>query len=388
MSSVVRSVFVSEYLCGGAWPTEVLPESLAAEGRAMIEALVTDFSALPDVTVLTTWDRRLAPPSFLSNSNVQTHWVQNPGREREIFDQLTAVATATLIIAPEFDSILEQRCLQTSRNCEKNLPVTEDFISAHKSSAGFVETSESVRRKLNSTPAAIRLCADKLAVYELCRQLGIPAIHTCGLRAQPQGLPCIVKRRDGAGSLGMQLISTRKQWQQWRLSVAPEQYIEQPWFAGTPCSVAALVHAGRVNTLFPVALQNLSTEGTFRYLGGTIPAPGIELDWLKPAVLRLVEAIPGLSGYIGFDFLIGSRSKGISLAEETRLVEINPRLCTSYIGYRKLCTQNLAKWLLDPQQDAVPEFTGSVTFEATEELSSPEKNVSASLSSLPRTHRD
>ena len=400
---MIRSVFVSEYLCGGAWPAEALPESLAAEGRAMVEALVEDFAALPDVRVLTTWDQRLAPPAFLSNSHVQTRWIQNPAQEKESFDQLAAEADATLVIAPEFDSILEQRCLQVFQCHEENLLDQENLIPASKSAPSFASDSKCERRRLNSTPAAIHLCADKLAVFELCERLGIPTIptrrlETCSLSqlnfrvekcaasdngaesretdpnpklrgsTNPQCLPCVVKRRDGAGSLGMQLISTQHELQQWRMSVSPEQspekYIEQPWYAGTPCSMAALVQAGRVCALFPVALQHLSTEGKFRYLGGTIPAPGIEPDWLKPTVLRLVEAIPGLSGYIGFDFLIGSQS------EEPVLVEINPRLCTSYVGYRKLCAHRLTDWLLNPQADSAPKFTGSVTFDAAGNLPS------------------
>ena len=55
-------LFVSEYLCSGAWPEPELPPSLAREGRAMLLALLTDLAVLPDVTLWTTWDARLGEP--------------------------------------------------------------------------------------------------------------------------------------------------------------------------------------------------------------------------------------------------------------------------------------------------------------------------------------
>ena len=52
-------VFVSEYVCGGAWPDELLDNSMAAEGRAMLVSLVQDLLRIPAVNVVTTWDQRL-----------------------------------------------------------------------------------------------------------------------------------------------------------------------------------------------------------------------------------------------------------------------------------------------------------------------------------------
>jgi predicted ATP-grasp superfamily ATP-dependent carboligase len=51
--------------------------------------------------------------------------------------------------------------------------------------------------------------------------------------------------------------------------------------------------------------------------------------------------VPGLSGYVGLDLLAP-----FATPEELLVVEINPRLTTSYLGYRALADQNIAQYLL------------------------------------------
>lgn len=49
------------------------------------------------------------------------------------------------------------------------------------------------------------------------------------------------------------------------------------------------------------------------------------------------------------DFSVGDDS-----ADAVRIVEINPRLCTSYVGYRALAVDNLAAWILQQQGNTDP----------------------------------
>jgi hypothetical protein len=49
-----------------------------------------------------------------------------------------------------------------------------------------------------------------------------------------------------------------------------------------------------------------------------------------------------LSGYIGFDLIM------TDAAPRVRIVEANPRLTTSYIGYRCLTSENLAARMIFP----------------------------------------
>ena len=57
---------------------------------------------------------------------------------------------------------------------------------------------------------------------------------------------------------------------------------------------------------------------------------------------RAIGAVPGLAGFVGVDLILG-RECGCPI---DTVVEINPRLTTSYVGLRALARENLAeRWL-------------------------------------------
>jgi predicted ATP-grasp superfamily ATP-dependent carboligase len=78
-----------------------------------------------------------------------------------------------------------------------------------------------------------------------------------------------------------------------------------------------------------------------QYLGGRIPAD------ISPESAALIEdlihstckTIPGLKGYLGIDLLLPEAGTPL-------VVEINPRVTTSYVGYRRLCRGTIARRLL------------------------------------------
>ena len=80
------------------------------------------------------------------------------------------------------------------------------------------------------------------------------------------------------------------------------------------------------------------------------------------------RSIAGLSGYVGFDLLFPHDEP-----KSMRIVEINPRLTTSYLGYRVLCKENIMERVLFPENfhepmrwaDRAARFTpdGQVSFE-------------------------
>src|SRR5262249_42859079 len=55
-----------------------------------------------------------------------------------------------------------------------------------------------------------------------------------------------------------------------------------------------------------------------------------------------VAAVPGLQGYVGVDLVLGSAGDG----SQDWVIEINPRLTTSYVGLRALAEDNLAEVML------------------------------------------
>src|SRR5690606_12036712 len=94
-------------------------------------------------------------------------------------------------------------------------------------------------------------------------------------------------------------------------------------------------------TILPPARQLLSDDACLRYEGGIVPWSTPAAEAMQQIVRRCCEQVEGLRGYIGFDFVLPEATP-----DQPLLVEINPRLCTSYLGYRRLTDDNLAAVML------------------------------------------
>jgi hypothetical protein len=322
-------LFVCEYLCGG-WGGELIDSSLRAEGAAMLIAVASDFCRVEGCRVVTLWDERLGrcPIEW-----AEVILVRQTGEATRLFRRYAAECDATFDIAPELDGALLER-------------------------RRMVEEVGGVY--LGASAAAIELCADKLWLAEHLTAHGIPTIRTRLLSDEDNAampslpLPLVVKRRDGAGGLSMQLVRELSQWEAIRQSYIKndwcERMIAQPFIAGKNLSVAAIVGEDRAAIeIFPVGEQHLSDDGEFRYLGGRIPAESSVQRPIVELVRKTLAAIDGLTGYVGFDILLPKDA-----AAEPLVVEINPRLTTGYLGYRELTDENLAERLLFPAQSFRP----------------------------------
>ncbi|MFO1095368.1 MAG: ATP-grasp domain-containing protein [Planctomycetaceae bacterium] len=344
-------LFISEYLCSGAWPESELPASLAREGRAMLLALLVDVARLPGVTVCTTWDARMS--GFPLNAPIDCAVAQSPRDESAAFRRLAAECDATYVIAPELDDLLTQR------------------VQAVLDAGG---------RSLNASPASIAACSDKWETFRRLSAAGIPTVPTARFvpgEPAPFEFPIVLKPRFGAGSQDTFLIHNADQvhaaavrftsnlrassiqqsavssWQDPKS--AKVEAIVQPYVPGRALSVAAVFRTdGTLRELWPVGEQRLSADGRFTYFGGRMPLSlhavrSFEISNLKSEILRIAACFPGLRGYVGFDLILPQTNDRPPL-----IVDINPRLTTSYLGYRALARTNLARPILWPDQTWPP----------------------------------
>lgn len=284
----------------------------------MLTALVEDLLRLPEVTVHTSWDSRLPPelPSAVKVSHVST-----AEEEWSTFQQLVEECDATYIIAPEFSNILFTRC-QHVRDKQKSL--------------------------LNVTPEAVKLCTDKYQLWEVLVSIGIPTVDTeliSDVAAySPECYPFVVKPADGAGALSTFCVNSKTVWPAVRRHLLDDKefttYIAQPLIEGQPCS--AIVYVGKTIEVFPVGVQKITIEDVIGYEGGAIPPlDAARQARFDPIVEQIVDVIPELVGLWGVDFIVPD-----SDPENPLVVEINPRLTTSYVGYRRQTDDNIAERLL------------------------------------------
>jgi len=300
----------------------------------MLDAICADFGRLADVEVLT-----LSPED---------------NDDPLAFQKLAATADWSLVIAPEFDGLLTTLCQWVEKAGGR-------LLGPASSAVEFLSDKWNLYRTLTAWGIAMpqTFLVAEHAIRDLadaarqCRE--DPGRHGNGRT----GL--VIKPRWGAGSVGVQRLDDPA-----REMVSGDMLI-QTLVPGTAASCAVLLWPHGQALRCPAARQILGGDTGFRYLGGEVPLD-VSLDQrvarlLGPLLPRLAS-LPGLKGYVGIDLVLGDDADGCRDA----VIEINPRLTTSYLGLRKLAGGNLAEAILAAAQGQSPgEFTwkpGRVRFAA------------------------
>jgi predicted ATP-grasp superfamily ATP-dependent carboligase len=289
--------FVYEYV--SARVDLALPASLRQEGEAMLRAVAADLA-------------------WIAGAEVRTLPASTPEGEQAAFRVLARWADFSLVIAPEFDNILYDRCR-------------------------WVEEENGNLLGPSSTPVA--LTSDKLTLGEHLRAQGVRTPVCWPIDHAPLSFPLVCKPRFGAGSLATFRIDQPESLTH-SLAVARAEgwtgeMILQAYAPGVAASVSFLCGPQRNIALIP-ASQQLSIDGRFRYQGGSLPLPPLLADRAVRIAQSAVTAVPSLLGYIGVDVVLGDKDNG----SEDWAIEINPRLTTSYLGLRMLAAENLAELMV------------------------------------------
>jgi predicted ATP-grasp superfamily ATP-dependent carboligase len=304
-------IFAYEHACA-VGDRARLPHSLRVEGWAMLSAALADLTRLPSNEVAT-----LLSPSERRGDSASRYRIVRPDDEGRAFDDLAAWADGVLLIAPETGGVLFDLCRHVELRGE---------------------------RLMGPASAVVRLVSDKLALGRHLRERGVPTPESrlVSPRGRPPALtfPLVRKPRVGAGSQATFLVRSQAEWDDCEVQARAEGWvghsIAQPFVPGRPASVAVLAGPRQQLPLMPAG-QTLSADGRFRYEGGVLPLPDALADRAVSLARRAVAAIPGLLGYVGVDLVLGGPSDGSA----DYVIEINPRLTTSYVGLRALAQTNL-----------------------------------------------
>src|SRR5262245_56765847 len=304
-------IFAYEHITGGGCVDEALPGSLRAEGELMLRSLVADLAAIPDVQVVTTADYRVD----LGDLPAERHRIRDRAAWYALFPDLLTTSDAFWPVAPETAGTLES-------------------LSFAAVAAG--------RTLLNSHPAAVRLMASKRASAQALAAAGIDTIATYTLEDPPR-IPegaWVVKPDDGCGCQDTRFCDDLDGAMRWvEAQREPQRFVLQPYVPGEPASLCALARDGIAWMLSLNRQRIVVRDDAFAFLGTVINAFADEDGRCERLARDVARAVPGLWGFFGVDLILSDSGPVV--------VEVNPRLTTSYVGLAAALDCSPAALVLD-----------------------------------------
>lgn len=313
-------LFVCEFITGGGFQAAQLPNSLVCEGRLMRDALLRDIAELPEWQVTTTHDVRVVPSMLVSSSIAMDAEADIWALWLECMQQ----ADAVWLIAPETGRVL------------------------HRLTAMAQQLNKQI---IGCGLAAIAVTTSKHMTAQVLSNAKVRAIPTyfftewssAFLEHDATQQRWVVKPDDGAGCESTYLFNSASAAMAWFATHPMQQitHIIQPYVAGIAASVSVLAYAGKVNLLSCNYQTLAQQQHQLKYTGGLINGALGYAEVLQGLVEHIQQAIPDLAGYYGVDVILDGND-----LEKVTVVEINPRLTTSYVHLREAMGHNPAQLIL------------------------------------------
>jgi len=294
-------------------------QSILCEAYAMVRRLVADLQAAGhEVTIVV---------SNESQRPVPCDFVDAAGSPRQAFHRQLPKFDAAYVIAPETEGMLTDL-----------VEMTEDECGSEKS--------------LNQPSSAVRRTSDKFQVYETLRRSGLGVARTLALyRTDPAGFnhafatlgfPLIIKPTGAVACEGLtvafteqDLLTSRSNHREGGSTLIAQEYVR-----GIPASVSLLCSEKGTRPL-SLNRQVLLLDrrlGHSMYLGGVVPLDYSGTREAFRAASRAAEVLGLNRGYVGIDVVL-TRDGPV-------IMDVNPRLTTSYVGLKKTASINVAEWMV------------------------------------------
>ncbi|WP_146518944.1 ATP-grasp domain-containing protein [Stieleria varia] len=311
-------IFVGEFVSGGGLsdhPISEIPSSLRREGVAMLQAIAGDIAEFAEAVVPLDGRLKISIPGVevVKHDPAQPLWSQ--------WIDAASKCDAALIVAPESDGMLAKGVAMLRAAGIDVIACSGDFL---------------------------RVASDKLLTAKRLHAAGVAHplyLATADTRYESQLLDFdrfVVKPRDGCGT---QQIRTFDRYDD-AVDALTDDGILQGWMPGRSISIA-LVASGRSQTYLPAVAQEITDESC-HYAGGCGPLDDDAQRRATALASRAISAMPPtVRGFVGLDLILGK------CPSEDCVIEINPRLTTSYVGLRWMIKGNLAARLFNREKGRV-----------------------------------
>jgi len=321
-------LLIYEYVSGGGFAGKPIPSSILSEGFSMLRTLISDFKAA-EHSVTTVLDSRLAA----LNPPIEVDCIVPVSSSREAeaaIQEISESADAAYIIAPESNQVLQSLVARLER-------------------AGVPS--------LNCRASAIGKVSDKASLHESAKKMGLPTPATiivsvledvAEIKQTISGkleFPLIFKPVDGVGCGGLSVVRNENQVAsavaKMNRESSSKYFVAQELVHGIAISVS-LISTG--TEVLPISLNkqevSLRTpEAISTYNGGLVPFDSPLKREAFAVAETIVKSFRSLRGYIGVDLVLTEK--------EPVVIEVNPRLTTSYVGLRRVVGFNPAQAIIN-----------------------------------------
>ncbi len=315
-----------EFITGGGLGAEALPQSLVNEGALMRDALLKDIAELDQYEIFTLQDARLTP-SLLAVQSI----VVEPGQFQDAFSEALKQVDFVWLIAPETKGAL--------------LELSELCYEAEKAENGPILIGSGFDTMLTGTSKT--LCYEALhaaGIYTLPVHAGEDLVQEPYYESlENQHISkWVAKPEDGAGCEGIRVFESLHDLRAWIMH--DERYLDylaQPFQQGIAASFSMLCRNGKA-WLLSCNQQHIECVGSQFKLNG-VTVNGMLAYWQRFETIarKIAQMLPDALGYVGVDVIVDPD------ADRIYVLEINPRLTTSYVGLHAALNANPAKLVLD-----------------------------------------
>ncbi len=305
-------LFIYEHITSGAYIDQPLPEKLLQEGAGMLISILNDSLEIDSIDISIISDYRLSQSDYFKSFDMRkiTHLKCNSISEyQNNWKQSLLTCDLVLIIAPETAGVLQQLHEQASN---LNTPT------------------------LGCSSEAICLTSNKLLCNQILEKHAISFPMTSlaqdwNLTAFDSSDGYIAKPIDGAGCIDTHYLATQKDVEKYIGQLHCEQSgitMIQQYLSGEQISLTVLLTDTYCELLAinQQLINNIDNRLSLVELKINAFWNSTQLSTSKLTTLiqQLKSAIPGLKGLIGIDIVVND--------DEINIIDINPRITTSYVG--------------------------------------------------------
>jgi tyramine---L-glutamate ligase len=305
----LSTIFVCEFITAGGFNHAELPQSLVHEGMLMRDVLLADLSQLP-YQVITTVDARLSIPKHCHTYAS----VQSDDDVWQVWEHAMHAADAVWLIAPETDGLLEK--------------LTKLAVKLQKIIIGCGLES-------------IAVSTSKLATYQVLQKAGIITIPTYTPENWPKSVGTwIAKPDDGAGCDATVCFDSAEALVNWiNINNKAASHVIQPFQKGITASISCVMRNGKAFVLSCNQQIIEINNHQLSYHGSKLNAMCESYSSFEVIANKIAKTMPDLAGYVGVDVIVND--------DKVIVVEINPRLTTSYCVLSKAIGVNPAELVIN-----------------------------------------